>query len=400
MKYFSNAAPEEVGLDKNLTSAIDAMMEKHLADGWVTSESVQIICKDKVVYRSDRGYENYTEKRPLKGNSLFRMASMTKPVITVCVMLLVEEGKIDIEDPIEKYMPVFKDMQVAEFDAEGNRIGIHPSPRPITIHDLLSHSNGLLSGMHQDKLECNMEFPPNCILADKIEHWANSYLAFDPGTQTDYSWLIAFDVLARLVEMLSGMTIAEFAQKRIFDPLEMTDSTFHPTEEQWNRAVEVCVANGEGKFEPQNWMDRQILWMCPVSYESGAGGLVSSIDDYSRFAHMLCNDGISCGVRIMKEETARMMHTLLLPSNIPGNSEYETWGLGVRVITKTKGKEIPMLPGVFFWSGAYATFFWCDPDRQMIVVFGTNMMNCNVPLHYELQCAVYENIGTLSNEVQ
>ena len=157
MKYFSNATPEEVGLDKNLTSAIDAMMEKHLADGWVTSESVQIICKDKVVYRSDRGYENYTEKRPLRENSLFRMASMTKPVITVCVMLLVEEGKIDIEDPIEKYMPVFKDMQVAEFDAEGNRIGTHPSPRPITIHDLLSHSNGLLSGMHQDKLECNME---------------------------------------------------------------------------------------------------------------------------------------------------------------------------------------------------------------------------------------------------
>lgn len=360
------ASPHEsTGLSANLTSAMDAMIREDLASGLISCASATVLCQNMVVYRGFFG--NADEGVPLNETHLFRMASMTKPVTAVCVLRQIETGKLSLTDPVETYIPALSQMRVAETDGKGNLTGSHPAPRPITVQDLLTHSSGLGSGT----LFAQAGYDFTGTIGSQMDTWGTSLLEFDPGTAFSYSGLVGFDVLAHLVELTSGMSYEEYAKMYLFEPLGMTDTGFTPTEDQWSRLVRMHMTE-DGQAKPVD-MGRHVFGNLPVTYHSGGAGLFSSLDDYTRFAHMLLCDGTSCGVRILREETVRTMRTPHLPPMLPGTDATHSWGLSVRVITADNGSQAPLTTGCYGWSGAYGTHFWCDPVRDLCAVYCSNM---------------------------
>ena len=390
--------PETVGLSAGLTDAIDRMTVQDIEDGLVTCAAVQVVCKGKTVYRKNHGFADAETSVPLNDSHLFRMASMTKPVTAVCVMMQIDRGKLSLDDPAGQYLPQLSGMQVAEVDREGNLLRTHPAPTEFTVRDLLTHSSGLGSGAWFGKFCRDPGFADGVTLADKIDDWAHSYLEFDPSTAFSYSGLVGFDVLAHLVEVTSGMTYAEFAKKNLFDPLGMTDTCFVPTEEQWGRMVQMHETVEKGKTAPVD-MGRFVFGSCPITYHSGGAGLVSCLADYTRFVHMLLSDGESGGVRILSSDTVRQMRTRQLRPMVPGTDATYSWGLGMRVVLADNGSQRPLRTGAYGWSGAYGTHFWCDPARELCAVYLSNMTTAGgsgALTARHIEQAVMENLGELA----
>ena len=349
---------------------IDAVTKKDVADGLVACAGVQVICEDKVCFHGNYGWADADHTVPLTDKHLFRMASMTKPVTAVCVMQQVEAGKLALDEAVERYLPVFRDMQVAELDANGSLTGTHPAARPFTIRDLLTHSSGLGSGNFG--LFCQNPNPTgNDTLADKIDDWGAALLEFDPGTRTSYSANVASDVLAHLVELAADMPYEAYAKQYLFAPLGMTDTAFTPTEDQWSRMVQMH-ATIDGKAQPVE-MGRHIYTNFPITYHTGGAGLMSSLQDYTRFAHMLLHDGTLDGAQLLLPETVQKMRTRQLPPLLPGTDATFSWGLSMRVALADNGSQAPLPAGAYGWSGAYGTHFWCDPKNKLCAVYVSNM---------------------------
>lgn len=398
MNVYPYAPPAETGLSADLTDAIDRMAKEDLEDGLISCAAIQVICKDKTVYKANHGFADAEKKVPLNDRHFFRMASMTKPVTAVCVMKQIEEGKLSPEDPVCRYLPAFEHMEVADTDEKGNLIGTHPAPTHFTVKDLLTHSSGLGSGQYHVKASCNPVFADDATLGSKIDDWANTYLEFDPSTRFSYSGIAGFDVLAHLVELTSGMTYREFAKEKLFSPLEMDSSCFVPDEDQWGRMVQMHATAGKGVIRPVD-MKRHVFEQFPLTYHSGAAGLASTLNDYTRFAHMLLSGGISGGVRILKEETVRQMRQAQLPPMLPGTDATYSWGLSMRVVLADNGSQYPLRRGAFGWSGAYGTHFWCDPVRRLCAVYCSNMSTANgagALTARHMEKAVMDNLGEMN----
>ncbi len=366
--------PDATAENTAFADAMNQIIHKDVDDGLAACAAVRVICRDKLIYKTDYGMADVENKIPLNDRHLFRLASMTKPITGVCIMQLVEQGKLSLDDPAEKYIPAFKDMVVAEYDSEEHLTGMHPSSRPFTIRDLLSHSSGVGSGPGFRRPDRPQKpLPPNYTLADVMDNWADECMAFDPGTNTTYSWLMGFDILARIVEIISGMTFEEYTREKLFLPLNMKDACFRPTEEQWGRMTELYRRNKDTVFEHVE-MGRHFFYGTPLSYFSGSGTVGCTADDYARFAHMLGSDGISGGVRILSEDSVRQMRTPQILCADSGNTL--SWGLSMRVIVMDNSALAPRKARSFGWSGAYGTHFFCDPDRQISAVYCTGMLDC------------------------
>ncbi len=393
MLPFVYAAPKTVGLSPVLPSAINTSLREDLDSGLISCAAAAVVCGDKLVYRNFAG--NAFDGVTLNGSHLFRMASMTKPVTAVCVMQQMERGKLALEDPVEKYIPALANLTVGVADGEGKLVSSHPAPRPITVKDLLTHSSGLGSGPLFDKLF----WPDHHLLptiGEMAQLWGQSYLQFDPGSAFSYSGLVGFDVLAHLVELTSDMAYEDYAKENLFAPLGMTDTCFTPNADQWSRIVQMC-ATENGKAVPVD-MGAHVFGNLPTTYHSGGAGLVSSLDDYLRFAHMLVSDGVSFGVRILKEETVRSMRVPQLPPMTPGTDDTYSWGLSMRVATADDGSQKPLTAGCYGWSGAYGTHFWCDPVRQLCAVYCSNMTTAGgsgALTARHMEKAVFDNLGSL-----
>lgn len=355
-----------------LQNRLDTMAEKDIQDGLVSCAGMQVIQNGKTIYKANHGYADADKAVPLTDTHLFRMASMTKPVTATCVMQLIEKGKLSLEDRVETYLPVFQNRQVAEVTGEGKLTGTHPSPRPFTIHDLLTHSSGLGSGTYFASFCKNPGFAEGDTLASKMGDWADSLLEFDPGTRFSYSGLVGFDVLAHLVELCADMPYEEYAKKNLFAPLGMTDTCFTPTAEQWARLVQMHETLPDKTIRPVD-MEGRVFGSCPTTYHSGGAGLVSSLADYTRFAQMLLCEGTWDGVQILQEETVRQMHMRQLPPLVPGTDATYSWGLSMRVALTDNGSQAPLPKGAYGWSGAYGTHFWCDPTNALCAVYVSNM---------------------------
>lgn len=355
-----------------LQERLDAMAEKDLHEGLVTCAGMQVVLGGKTIYQANHGYADGGKTIPLNSAHLFRMASMTKPVTATCILQLVENGKLNLEDPVEQYLPSFRKMQVAEVSSDGTLTGTHPSPRPFTIHDLLTHSSGLGSGAYFARFCKNPGFATGDTLSSKIDDWADSLLEFDPGTRFSYSGLVGFDVLAHLVELCTDMPYEDYAKANLFAPLSMTDTCFTPTAEQWERLVQMHETIEGGKTRPVN-MEGRVFGSCPTTYHSGGAGLVSSLTDYTRFARMLLKEGTLDGVQILHSETVKEMHSRQLPPLVPGTDATYSWGLSMRVALADHGSQAPLPKGAYGWSGAYGTHFWCDPAADLCAVYVSNM---------------------------
>ena len=369
--------PESLGFSAARLARIAAWHQSRAdaaeqSDPVVPGAVVAIARNGKLAYLQAIGFQNRVKTIPMRPDSIFWIASMTKPVTSVATMILVDEGKLDLDAPVAKYLPELADMAVGVERADPTTgemaIALEPANRPMIVRDLMRHTSGLVyppQFVHAriNKLYEKAAFGADNTLAEFVASLASLPLAHQPGEVWEYSWGV--DVLARVVEVASGKPFDQFLQDRIFAPLHMVDTGFYVPDDKLSRLVAAPAGRRDAPFDVTR--ERKLL--------SGGGGLVSTALDYLRFCQMLLNGGELDGARILKPETVRLMTTDSLPPGIRfvgdwiGPSAGATWGLGFEIRTDPKfSSDAPGSVGSYTWSGAWGTYFWVDPAEKLIAV--------------------------------
>ena len=361
--------PEDVGLSTQRLARIHSMVAKHMDLGDITGAVMLVARKGRIAYVDVQGVMDLDSKKPITRDTVFRIASMTKPVIGTAIMMMLEEGKLRLDDPVSRFIPEFKTMKVAMESGAGGALAKPPvfstvaATREITIKDLLTHTSGLGSGPMGQSVAAQNPRKPTDTLADYVPRLAATPLEFQPGTRWLYSPGAAFDTLGRIVEVASSMPLDRFLTQRIFGPLEMKDTSFYPSDAQMPRLITAYTKNENGLTK-----NPLQITMSSKVYFSGGGGLVSTVDDYARFAQMLANGGELAGQRLLSPRTVTLMGSAHVPSTLPGRRAGEGYGLSVRVVQDAIGGNHRVSDGTFGWSGAYGTHFWVDPKEDLIAV--------------------------------
>jgi len=363
------ASPSE-GVSAPRLQRIGAFVDQLMAAGEVSGAVTLVARQGRIVHVQAQGLADLATKRPMKKDDLFRIASMTKPVVATAVLMLVEEGRIRLDDPVSRFIPAFRDVKVAvaRAPAPGSPAGTPayytvPPDRPLTVLDLLTHTGGLVSGPISTAAAAPVMDRHRAEGVKALEDLANVPLEFQPGTRWQYSGLAGFELLARIVEIASKQRFGEFMQQRICGPLGMKDTTFWPTDAQRARLATLYVLGDKG-LVPNPDPDRLNT---PV-LDSGGGGLITGIESYARFAMMLANGGELDGVRILSPASVRLMGSRVIPETLPGRQPGEGYGLGVRTVVDPAARHTLLGAGSFGWSGAYGTHFWVDPARKLVAI--------------------------------
>jgi CubicO group peptidase (beta-lactamase class C family) len=393
--------PDDVGMSAERLKRIHPMIQSHI-DAQDFSGAVTLIArKGKVVHLEVHGMADVEGKKPMRADTLFRLASMTKPFTAVSILMLVEEGKLVLSDPVSKFIPEYKNPKVAVWnlpnDPAGAGLHLVPAAREITIQDLLTHTSGLANAFEGPAGEyvrkANLERGGS--LEARIKRLAPLPLNFQPGTQWEYSPGTGFDSLGRVIEILSGMTLEKFFQTRIFEPLGMKDTFFTVPQ---SRAADVTVAytrdDKNGKL-----VRPEARETAPSSdvYFSGAGGLTGSTQDYLLFAQMLLNGGQLNGTRLLSRKSVELMTSDAIGPldlrNYAGDQVLKGYGfgLGVRIRRSTGESGWMGSPGDFGWAGAMGTYFWIDPKEQLIGI--VMIQTRNTRLRMEYPNAVYQAVS-------
>jgi CubicO group peptidase (beta-lactamase class C family) len=372
------AAPETAGFSADRLNRINAVMQDHISAGRLNGASGLIARNGKVIFRETWG--------TYKPDTIVRMYSMTKAITGVAAMILYEEGKFSLTDPVSKYLPEFTKMSVAQesFDAAGKRAYYTiPADRPITVRDLFRHTTGLDYAGPKDEngkpayeklgLEGGNGWTP-FDLAEAVRRLASAPLNHQPGTTFHYGFSI--DVLGRLVEVVSGKPLDQFFEERIFRPLSMKDTAFFVPEEKWSRLAVLYTPKKDGGIERSTGPAQENYKKKPTLLLGGAGS-VSTLDDYTRFVTMLLNDGELEGVRILGRKSVELMRSDHLGSlarigGVPG----EGYGFGLTfAVNLGPGKSANVgSEGEYNWGGAAGTSFWIDPKEHMVGVFLVNVL--------------------------
>jgi CubicO group peptidase (beta-lactamase class C family) len=356
----SFGAPEDVGFSSEGLARIAPAMQELVDDGRTAGVVTLVARRGTIVHWEARGWR-VLEEDPFERNDVFRIYSMTKPVTSTAVMILVEEGRIGLDDPLSIYLPEFTHVEV--YDAGELR----PPAREITIRDLLRHTSGLTYGifgntpvdqMYVTRLGGVLNPQSGVSLEELTDHIAELPLIADPGTRWNYS--LSTDVLGRVVEVVSGMSLADFFRTRIFEPLGMHETAFHVPAERRDRFAAVYRSSESGLEmidSPVNGpFTREPTWY------SGGGGLTSTPADYLRFAQMLLDEGELGGVRILRPETVRAMRTDQLPDGLGTIGISPTDGFGLGFAVQVTGDT----PDIFWWVGVMNTWFWIDPVEEIV----------------------------------
>ncbi len=359
-----NAKPEEVGLSSTRLQRINEMLQRHIDAGQLTGAVTAIARRGKVAHLSAQGVMDLDSKRPMTPGTMFRIASMTKPVIGVAVMMMVEEGRLRLTDPVARFIPEFRGMKVG-----AERV---PAQREITIEDLLSHVSGLGSGPVSTADIAKIARKDGETLAQYIPRLGTTTLEFQPGSRWAYSPGAGFETLGRVIEIASGLPLDRFFRTRIFDPLQMKDVTFWPSETQWPLVATVYGRGEHGltkQVMPNDTMSRHV-------YFRGSGGLYSSAPDYVPLGLMLANGGELNGNRLLSRKSVEMMTAVHVPDTLPGRPPGEGYGLSVRVVTDHARRGTMLSDGTYGWSGAQGTHFFVDAREHLV---GVLMVQTVVP---------------------
>ena len=325
----------------------------------VGAAAVAVLQRGSVNYCDTFGTQIPNGDEPLRKDAIFRIASMTKPITVIAVLMLVQSGKLRLEDQVAEYLPQYAQLKLAEGDGY--------CATPLRIWHLLTHTSGMETNQSYRDLSRHLPAEIGCSLSKSVDYYATLPLAYEPGTQRRYSGRVTFDILGRIVELASGQGFAEFVHNRIFVPCGMADTTFSPTSEQWNRIVGMHDLR-DGLSVTVETVPGCVVDDIPPTHPMGGSGLISTLSDYVRFAQMLLNKGMTPGGRILDADLVTLMATPQLPSKLMSVDVNQ--GLGVRVIT---GEGYPWLhTGTFGWSGAYGTHFWVDPFNDIIAVYMKN----------------------------
>jgi CubicO group peptidase (beta-lactamase class C family) len=380
----TTAKPEEVGLSAARLQRITDMVQRRIAAGDLTGAVTIVARRGKVAHLAAQGVMDLDSKQPMTPAAMFRIASMTKPIIGVAIMMLVEEGKLHLGDPVARFIPQFANMKVAmsrpgSGGSEGPSFYTVPAQRPVTIKDLLTHTSGLGSGPMGDSEIARVARKEGERLSDYIPRLGGTPLEFQPGSRWTYSPGAGFETLGRVIEIASGMPLDRFFQTRIFDPLGMRDITFWPTEAQWPRVATVYqrTPNGLSKATmPNDTMSRNV-------YFRGSGGLYSSADGYVPFGIMLANGGELNGTRLLSRKSVEMLSAVHVLDTLPGRPAGEGYGLSVRVVTNHAARGTLLSNGTYGWSGAQGTHFFVDPKEQLVGILMVQTSNNEVRNEFE-----------------
>ena len=381
------ALPEREGFSPERLNRINLVMRDHVAAGRLASASGLVVRNGKIVFR-----ENWGEMKP---DSIVRMYSMTKGVTGVAAMILYEEGKFAMTDPLSKYLPEFTHMRVAA--GEGGKTV--PAEHPITVRDLFRHTSGLdYTGPKDEngdaaykKIEMVGGAPQVSFdLAEAVKRLATAPLNNEPGTMWRYGYSI--DVLGRLVEVLSGKPLDQFFEERIFRPLGMKDTAFYVPEEKWSRLATLYSPKAGGGIQRSTSPAQESFKKKPALFLGGAG-LTSTLEDYSHFYALLLNDGQYDGVRILSRKSVELMrsdHLGSLPHFGTTLPEWEGFGLTFAV-NPGPGKSPDVgSQGTYRWGGAAGTTFWIDPKEHMFGIFLIQILPPNVGASGEFQRLAYD----------
>lgn len=338
---------------------------------------------------------------PIKNDALFRIASMSKPITSVAIMLLVDEGKVKLDDPVSKYIPEFADQKVKTKD------GLVAPARPVTVRELLTHTSGIAYGLnppaslHSEFIKAKLADglnPEDPTLEDNTKGVASIPLVHQPGAAWTYG--MNTDVLGRVVEVASGQSFDRFLVERLFTPLKMVDTSFVVPAEKAQRLVAHYHRSGSSKAEPipsdpftsGSTIISPKRSLSTMKYFSGGAGLISTASDYARFLQMLLNEGELDGVRILKANTVRDMTTNQIGSlNCAfANHHGDKFGYGFGIYTKS---TVPT-PGSYSWGGMYHTYFWVDPQKKLVAVVMTQLWPWgNSTFWADFQKSVYKGMG-------
>jgi len=362
-----DAVPEDVGLSTAGLARLGSVMRGEIERGRVPGAVALVARRGRLAYFESYGRRDPRSPDPMARDSIFRIYSMTKPIVSVAAMMLWEEGRFLLSDPIEKYLPELGRRQVAV--VRGAEIELVDAERPITIQDLLRHTSGLTyefrgSGPVHKMYTAERIYSRNQSNADQVATLAKLPLLHQPGTKWEYSR--STDVLGRLIEVLSGLTLGEYLQRHIFAPLGMVDTTFYVPPQEHGRLAEAFAK------DPDTGAGVQLINVHDApKFESGGGGLVSTAGDYARFLQMLLNGGRLDGVRFLSRKTLELMTAdhlgpitgapdLLLPGY--------GFGLGFAVRLQPGIAHVPGSVGQYFWGGLAGTTFWVDPAEALFAI--------------------------------
>ncbi|HET9271810.1 MAG TPA: serine hydrolase domain-containing protein [Vicinamibacterales bacterium] len=376
--------PEEAGLSAARLQRITDMVQRHIAAGDLTGAVTVVARRGKVAHLAAQGVMDLDSKQPMTPASMFRIASMTKPVIGVSVMMLIEEGKLHLNDPVARYIPQFANMKVAVArpatgGSEGPGFYTVPAQRAITIKDLLTHTSGLGSGPMGDSEIAKVARKEGDKLSDYIPRLGGTVLEFQPGSRWTYSPGAGFETLGRIIEIASGLPLDQFFQTRIFDPLAMRDITFWPTDAQMPRVATVYQRTPTGLLKirmPNDTMSRNV-------YFRGSGGLYSTAEGYVPLGMMLANGGELNGKRLLSRKSVEMLSAVHVPDTLPGRPAGEGYGLSVRVVTNHAARNTLLSDGTYGWSGAQGTHFFVDPKEHLVGVLMVQTSNNEVRNEFE-----------------
>ncbi len=381
MEGVPTAEPETVGMSSERLERLDRVMQAYIDREEVAGAVTLVARRGKVVNFSAQGQRDVESGRAMTHDTIFRMASMTKPIASVALMMLYEEGHFQLRDPISKWLPEFAEMQVAipapEQERLTGRYKLVPAARPITVQHVLTHTAGLANtyrGLTQTDFQAMAGARKlDDTVGDMVKQLAKLPLNFHPGDRWEYGR--ATDVVGRLVEVMSGKTLDAFFRERIFGPLDMPDTHFYLPQSKLDRFAALYGPDDDGRIvltEAPTADSRFVRE--PHVYFSGAGGLVSTARDYFRFQQMMLNGGQLDGARILSRKTVELM-----TANHTG--DFGIWlagpgygfGLGYAIVTDLGPSATPRSEGSYYWGGAFGTIFWVDPSEELIGIMLTQM---------------------------
>lgn len=366
-RHLATATPEDVGMNSAALEAFRAGMRGEVDNGQLAGLVTMVSRHGKLVQQDSYGYQDLENNIAMEEDSIFRIFSMSKPITGVAMMMLYEEGKFSLDDPVEKFIPQFSNLVVAKDDTANGTTMTELPAHKMTMRELMSHTGGLTYGPFSrsrvDTLynQANV-LDRNSTLKDMIEKLAQIPLRQQPGSIWHYS--VSVDVQGYLVEVMSGMGFDEFLQERLFAPLGMVDTRFYVGTEKADRLSREYTSGPNGLTSPENGE-----FIDPVTFLSGGGGLTSTAGDYMRFAQMLANGGALEGVQIISQSSVDLMRANQLPDGqteipgYPGNA----FGLDFAVVMDP-AKNGGMSQGSYWWWGIAGSWFWIDPVEDLVFV--------------------------------
>ena len=396
-------SPEEVGFVANRLKRLSERIDEGVKNNELPGAVVLIARNGRIAHFEAYGWRDKDAKVAMTNDTIFRIASMTKPIVSVATMILVEEGKLTLADPVSKYIPAFADTKVSveKKNPDGTvEYGLEPQARPMTVQDLMRHTSGLTYGaagtnpVKQSYLDMKVadRGQTTAEMADKLAKLA---LLYQPGTTWEYS--MSTDLLGRVVEVASGQPLDKFIEERITRPLKMGDTGFEVGADKKARGARPMKEGPKNELPAIPDVTEKFTW------RSGGGGMVSTAADYARFLQMFANGGQLDGVRIISRKTIDLMTADALPPDVkmgadmvrfealePSGRMGQGFGLGFAVRNDVGRNPLPGSPNDYFWGGAYGTYFWHDPRERMYVVYMMQSPVARLRYRYLMRDLVYQ----------